>query len=193
MISYLEGTVKFKEANYLIVVTHGVGYKVFVPAAIISQSLLDTELVIHTYTYVKEDALDLYGFSSMADLQLYELLLSVSGIGPKTALGIFSAGKPEQIKQAIIKGDIDFFTTVPRLGKKNAQKIIIELRSKLGSLEILSLEEDGGADLQEVIDALKGFGFSVAEAREALRSLPDERTDVSEKIRLALKFLGKGK
>jgi len=193
MISYLEGTVKYKGSNYVIVLTHGVGYKVYVPGSILSQYAVDAALVVYTYTYVKEEALDLYGFPALGDLQLYELLLGVSGIGPKTALAVFSYAKPEQIKQAIIKGDIEFFTAVPRLGKKNAQKLIIDLRSKMGSLETLALDDEGVPDHQEIVDALKGFGFSPAESREAIRSLPDGAVLVSDKIRLALKFLGKKK
>lgn len=193
MISYLEGTVKLKGLNYLILLTHGVGYKVFVPAAILSACPLNAPLNLYTHMNVKEDALDLYGFAGLQDLQLYELLIGVSGIGPKTALAVFSYAKPEKIKGAIIKGDFEFFTAVPRLGKKNAQKIIIELRSKLGSLEDVDISDEGMGEQKEIIDALQSFGFTTAEAKDALRGLPDNVTDVSEKIRLALKYLGKKK
>ncbi len=193
MISYLEGTVKFKGLNYLILLTHGVGYKVFVPTSILSAFPLNSPLNLYTHMNVKEDALDLYGFEGLQDLQLYELLIGVSGIGPKTALAVFSYAKPEKIKGAITKGDFEFFTAVPRLGKKNAQKIIIELRSKLGSLEELDLNDDGVGEQKEIIDALQSFGFTSLEAKEAMRGLPEDSTSVSEKIRLALKNLGKKK
>ncbi len=191
MISYLIGNAKLKGVNYLIVMTSGgVGYKVFVPADLITSSIIDKPLSLFTHTHVKEDALDLYGFPTLEDLSMFELFLGVSGIGPKTALNIFSNGKLPKIKEAIVKGDVEFFMTVPRLGRKNAQKIIIELRSKLGSLADLDLAAEGG-ETKEIIDALKAFGFSASEAKDALKFIKDIEGDTSTKIKQALKYLGK--
>ena len=190
MISYLEGTIKFKSTNYLTILVGGVGYKVSVPADIIAHTKLNQSLSLFIHTHVKEDALDLYGFETPDELAMFELLLSVSGIGPKTALSIFSNGKLPKIKEAIIKGDVSFFTSVPRLGTKNSQKIIIELRSKLGNLGLLDLGADSG-ETKEIIDALKSFGFTPAESREAIKSLKDSEGSVSDKIRQSLKYLGK--
>src|SRR3989338_2022346 len=156
MIAYLEGQVKLKGINYLIILTRGVGYKVYVPADINSAAGLSQNLSLYIHTQVKDDALDLYGFKDAENLAMFELFLSVSGIGPKTAVSIFSVGKIERIKEAIIKGDVAYFSAVPRLGKKNAQKIIIELRSKLGSLGELDLAAES-ADTKEIIDALRSF------------------------------------
>jgi holliday junction DNA helicase RuvA len=190
MISYLEGSIKYKGLNYLIILTGGVGYKVFVPNDVLNKVIQDNNFSLFIYTNVKDDAIDLYGFNTVEDLALFELFLGVSGVGPKTALAIFSNAKVPQIKAAIVKGDVDFFTAVPRLGRKNAQKIIIELRSKLGSLEDLDLTADGGEN-KEIVDALKAFGFSANEAREALKSIKDLEGDTSYKIKSALKYLGK--
>lgn len=190
MIAYLEGQVKLKGINYLIILTRGVGYKVYVPADINSAAALSQNLSLYIHTQVKDDALDLYGFKDAENLAMFELFLSVSGIGPKTAVSIFSVGKIERIKEAVIKGDVAFFSAVPRLGKKNAQKIIIELGSKLGSLGELDLTAES-AETKEIIDALRSFGFSAAEAREALKSIRDFQGTTSDKIRQALKFLGK--
>jgi len=190
MISYLEGTIKFKGLNYLILLANGVGYKTFVPVDLITRSNIGEKLSIFTFNYIKEDAFDLYGFSSQEELALFELLLGVSGVGPKTALAIFSVGSLPKIKEAIVKGDVAFFTSVPRLGTKNAQKIIIELRSKLGSLGELDLAAESG-ETKEIIDALKSFGFSAMEAKEAIKSLKDFEGNTSDKIRLALKYMGK--
>lgn len=190
MISYLEGVLKFKGINNLIVVINGVGYKVYVPSDIITSAIVDKPTSLFIHTHVKEDALDLYGFPTQEDLVMFELLLGVSGIGPKTALNIFSNGKLPKIKAAIVKGDVDFFTTVPRLGRKNAQKIIIELRSKLGSLVDLDLTAESG-EFKEIVDALKEFGFSVGEAKDALKFIKDVEGDTSVKIKSALKYLGK--
>lgn len=191
MISYLEGTVKFKGPTYLIIMTSGgVGYKVNTPSDLISGALIDQPFSIYTHTHVRDDILDLYGFANPENMALFELLISVSGIGPKTALSVFSLGKLSKIKEAIVKGDVAFFTGVPRLGKKNAQKLIIELRPKLGSLGELDLTEELG-ETKEIIDALKTFGFSANESREALKSLKDGEASTSDKIRQALKYLGK--
>jgi holliday junction DNA helicase RuvA len=189
MISYLEGTIKFKSITYLTLLVAGVGYKVFVPGNILSKTIIDQPASFFIHTHVKEDALNLYGFSSQDELLLFEMLLGVSGVGPKTALGIFAGNTINQIKEAIVKGDVSFFTAIPRLGTKNAQKIIIELRGKLGSLEEIDLTGDPN-ETKEIIDALKTFGFKTEEAKEALKEIKDKEGTVSEKIRQALKILG---
>ncbi len=190
MISYLEGIIKLKSSNYFIVFVNGVGFKVFTPTDVITNNNLGQKITIFTYTHVKDDALELYGFPSFEDLVMFELLLGVSGIGPKTALSIFSNGKLGSIKEAIFKGDVDFFTSIPRLGKKNAQKIIIELRPKLGSLSELDLTNEGG-ETKEIVEALRTFGFSTSETKEAINFLRDFEGTTSDKIKQALKFLGK--
>src|SRR3990167_8110109 len=190
MIAYLEGVIKFKGINYIILFTNGVGYKIRVPLDVLAHVTLNHPISFFIYTYVKEDALDLYGFPTQEDLALFELFLGVSGVGPKTALSIFGNGKISKIKEAIVRGDVSFFTSVPRLGTKNAQKIIIELRPKLGSLGLLDLTGETG-ETKEIVDALKSFGFSAVEAKEALKSLKDLEGTTSDKIRQALKYLGK--
>lgn len=190
MISYLEGKIKFKGPNYFILLINGIGYKVFVPTDILTSVTPNQDFSLFIYQNVKEDALDLYGFRTSEDLSLFELFLGISGIGPKTAIGIFGIGKIEKIKEAIVKGDVDFFTTVPRLGRKNAQKIIIELRPKLGNLTDIDLTE-GSGETKEIIDALKAFGFDLSESREALKYIKDFEGSTSDKIRQILKYMGK--
>ena len=191
MIGYLEGTIKHKGSNHLVILTSGgVGYKVFVPQDVLNKAMLNDNFSLFSYTNVREDAIELYGFNNQEDLALFELFLGVSGIGPKTAMAIFSNAKTVKIKEAIVKGDVDFFTTIPRLGRKNAQKIIIELRPKLGSLAELDLTAEGG-ETKEIFEAMKSFGFSPSEAREALKSVRDFEGNTSDKIKQALKYLGK--
>jgi len=190
MIGYLEGTIKFKNNNSIIILTNGIGFKVTVSPEILTKAELNKPIHLYTYTHVTEDALALFGFASPEDLALFELLLTVSGIGPKTALAIFSAGKPDKIKDAIIRGDVAFFTSVPRVGTKNAQKIIIELRSKLGSLGVLDLTAES-PESKEIVEALKSFGFTSGEAKEALKITNSVEGSVSDKIRAALKAMGK--
>lgn len=192
MISYLEGIVKFKTVNYLTLLINGVGYKVFTPANVLGSINTGQKLSLFIHTHVKEEYFDLYGFETLEDLTMFDLLLGISGIGPKTALSIFCNNKLHKIREAIIKGDVEFFITVPRLGKKNAQKIIIELRSKLSKFDDINLAEES-SDSKEIIDALKTFGFSHIEARDAYKSIKDVEGSTSDKIRQALKWLGKSK
>jgi len=187
MIGYLSGQLLSRHDPFLLINVHGVGYKVHASQDVLSGTAIGEELSVYIHTHVREDALELYGFLDAPSLELFELLISVSGIGPKTAIGVFTLGKKEEILGAIRKADVDFFTGVPRLGRKNAQKIIIELKSKLGAVEDLDLGE-GDSD---VVMALTQFGFSIEEARKAVRLLGDKGVTTEEKIKLALKYLGK--
>ncbi len=190
MIGFLSGKIELKDSPFVFLDVNGVGYKVFVSPNHFSALVIGEKAKMFTYTHVREDVLDLYGFSDFLDLKLFEYLIGVSGVGPKTAIGIFSFGTRPEIIEAILKGDVEFFTRVPRLGHKNAQKIIIELRNKFGDGADLDLSEGPSKDKDEVVQALKSFGFSFQEAREAIKSL-DKNLSVEEKIKQALKNLGK--
>lgn len=192
MIGTLKGIIDYREDSYIIVDVHGVGYKVLAPNSVLSKiSGLGEEIKLFTHTHVREDVLELYGFTDPMDLKVFTLLIGVSGVGCRTALGIFSVGSRYDIVQAISNGDVTFFTSVPRLGKKNGQKIIIELKNKVGASGDLDLSGEGDNDQLEVIAALKGFGFSTREAQDALRGLDGKGDTIQEKVRLALKNLGK--
>jgi len=191
MIALLHGVVDSRLDPYLIIDVSGVGYKVYASKTVLSKAAIGERMKVYTYTHVREDMLELYGFIDAEDLRLFEYLISVSGIGPKTAVGIFSVGERRDIMRAIVNGDVAFFTSVPRLGKKNSQKLIIELKSKLGSKEDFDINTEVGMEADEVVIALKGFGFSAIEAYSALRSFDQEGLTVSEKVRMALKQLGK--
>jgi Holliday junction DNA helicase RuvA len=191
MIGLLKGKVELLKRPFVIIDVNGVGYKVLVPETIYSKLSLGENVKIFTYTYVRDDALDLFGFLEAEDLGLFESLLTVSGVGPKTALNIFSFGERKDIVEAIIKGDVTFFTSVPRLGTKNAQKIIIELKNKMGSSVDLDLSGKDLLENAEVVQALKNFGFSVSEAQKTVREIKQVGLTTEEKIRLALKNLGR--
>jgi holliday junction DNA helicase RuvA len=191
MIGMLSGVIAYRDDPYVIVDVSGVGYKVLVPVTVLAKiTALGEEIKLFTHTHVREDLLELYGFSDPSDLKLFEYLISVNGVGCRTASGVFSVGNRSEIIQAIIGNDVAFFTSVPRLGKKNAQKIIIELKNKIGGGEELDLSSDG-AGSSDVVAALKSFGFEAREAQEAVRALGGKGETVEEKIRLALKYLGK--
>ena len=191
MIGFLRGKLILLQRPFVIIDVHGVGYKVLVPESVYSKLTKEKEVRIFIYTHVREDALDLFGFLEAEDLQLFESLLTVSGIGPKTALNIFSFGERKDIIEAIIKGDVTFFTSVPRLGTKNAQKIIIELKNKMGAGQDLDLSGKDLLENAEVVQALKNFGFSVSEAQKAVREVKKDGISTEERIRLALKALGR--
>jgi len=187
MIASLNGTVIIRDDPYIILDVNGVGYKILSASDVLTQVTIGAKISVFTYTHVREDELALYGFSKYSDLKLFESLINVSGVGPRTAIGIFAVGNAEQIKQAIFESNTAFFTGVPRLGSKNAQKIIIELKSKVGGGD---LDLANGSNRAELSAALKAFGFTSAEINDAARSI-DGSKSVEEQIKLALKYLGK--
>ncbi len=191
MIGYLKGNVVLLDGSSLILYVHGVGYKVTAANNLLTTVHLNTEASIFTHTHVREDQLDLYGFASYQDLKLFEYFIGVSGIGPKTAIGIFSLGSREEIVQALQKADVDFFTGVPRLGKKNAQKLIIELKNKIGGEGELALDGETNTVSSDTIQALLSIGFSEKEARDAVRLVGDTGETVNQKVKLALKAMGR--
>lgn len=191
MIGFLSGKIELLKRPFIIINVNGVGYKVLVSENFYSKLAINQTLKVFTYTYVREDALELFGFPDVDDLALFESLITVSGIGPKTALNIFSFGERKDIIEAILKGDVSFFTSVPRLGTKNSQKIIIELKGKMGSSQDFDLSGKDFLENAEVVEALKNFGFSVKEAQKALRDIKNPGISTEDKIRIALKNLGK--
>jgi len=191
MIGSIRGKVILKDGLHLIIEAGGIGYKVLVSEKIWTKTQLDDETFLFIYSHIREDMFDLFGFSEISDLKLFENLIGVSGVGPKTAMAIFSFSDRENIVNAVLKGDVDFFTAIPRLGKKNAQKIIIELKSKLGDVSSLDLSGASSAENEEVLSALKSFGFSHKEITDALKNVDPKVETTEEKIKLALKQLGK--
>ena len=151
----------------------------FVPSKLRQGLKADQPLSVYIHTHVREDALDLYGFASLDELRLFELIINISGIGPKTGLLLLNFGVDE-ITVAVSKADLDFFTAIPRLGKKNAQKIIIELKPKLGDLEDLNLADES-PETNQALQAL--------EASAALRQSPAD-LDLELRVSTALKYLG---
>ena len=191
MIGFVQGILEILQKPFIFINVSGVGYKVLVSEKTYLKLEKGQKVKIFTFTYVRDDALDLFGFLENEDLLLFEDLITVSGIGPKTAMNIFSFGDRKDIIEAIVKGDVSFFSSVPRLGTKNAQKIIIELKNKMGAESNLDLTGKDLEENQEVVEALKNFGFSVGEAQKAFRSVNKDGISTEEKIRLSLKELGR--
>lgn len=188
MIGSLTGSVLSNNKNPIIILVGGVGYNVFVPDSKLKSLVKDSACTLFIHTHVREDVIALYGFPTQEELTLFELLLNVSGIGPRTSLSIIDQGA-QSVQKAIAESDVDFFLTIPRLGKKNAQKIIIELKSKLGSLKDLDLKESGSSN--ELSEALVAMGFSRKEIQQAINKLQGEEMPIEQKIKMALKLLSK--
>ncbi len=186
MIGSVKGKIILKTEKFAIVEAGGVGYKVSVSPDTLSKAKKGEEVLFWTHTHVREDALDLYGFLNYPELEFFQMLISVSGIGPKSALAILGITSIETLRKAIGTGDTSYLTKISGIGKKTAEKIVIELRDKMGTeLEGPSLQGE-----MDSLEALKTLGYSQNEAREALKKVsPDLSTN--EKIKEALKVLGK--
>ena len=191
MIGFLSGTIHSKSENQIILLTSGVGYLVTIPPNYLNLLKLSQQAELFIYTYVREDTFDLYGFFTHDELELFKLVLTVSGIGPKTALLVIDKGVGK-VEEAIKNAETDFFTTVPRLGHKNAQKIIIELKNKLGGLKELDLTQENEESTQ-AIEALRNLGYTRQEALQAIGVVPASEKTLEQKISYALRQLGKAK
>ena len=191
MIGHLKGIVSAVRPGYAIVSAGGVGYKVFATRELLLALKQDTEAVIWTHLAVRESILDLYGFSNEDELRLFELLLTVSGIGPKSALAILDIASVETLRSAVSAGNASYLTKVSGIGKKTAEKIVLELRDKVGA----SLDGSDAAlqGDEEALEAMRALGYSQGEARDALRKVPQEIERSNERLREALRILGSHK
>ena len=189
MIAYLKGKILSKTANYLVLENQGIGYKVFLSTASLLNLRVGDSLAAHIHTYVREDQLRLYGFLSSSELNLFEMLISVSGVGPKVALSVLSGATPDIITSAIASGDASVFTKVSGVGKKTGERIVVELKEKIG--DDLGVGLKSSRELSESLDALVALGYSAQEARGALKNMPKDIKDSGSIVRAALKVLGK--
>ena len=196
MIAHLRGQVTHRGADQVIVDVHGVGYLIYVtPADRIPPRGEPVEL--HTSLQVREDSMTLYGFTDRGSLALFTLLLSSSGVGPKLALAALGTHRPDVLRSAIAGADVATLTAIPGVGKKVAERLILELKDKVGSPDLPTgarAAATAGSEevhvLSEVRDALLGLGYSTSEAQDALASLGDAEGDASELLRQALRYLG---
>lgn len=190
MISSLEGKVELVRQNWTIINVSGVGYKVNIGPNLAGQLKIDEDVRLYIYTQVREEILALYGFLTLEELDFYEQLITVSGIGPKAALGILSAASVERVKASIINQDPTLISSVSGIGKKTAEKVVIELKNKVGASA--DYFENGGGKAEEVYEALIQLGFKSNEAREAIANLPDECTTTEERLKNCLGALNRG-
>lgn len=189
MISYLEGTILAKAERFFLLNVGGVGYKIFShPGVLGRMPEIGRITKVWTHLYVREDALDLYGFIDADELEFFEVLISISGIGPKSALGILEVAPVSSLKQAIVSEDETFFTKVSGVGRKTAQRLILELKSKLAKTVIPG---KGFKEISEAFEALVALGYKQSDVRKVLNELPKDMKSVEEKVKEALKRLGK--
>lgn len=203
MISFLRGKPFYLGADYAVIDVQGIGYKVFMPGPSIQKLAgQENETLIHTYMHVREDAMLLFGFADDKDLKVFELLIQVSGVGPKVALAILSSLPGSMCIQAILQERLDMLTQIPGVGKKTAQRIIIELKDKAAKLEMgtdantaISPENLFGTNFtEEALQALTALGYNSVEAKRVLNKIAKSEVnshDTGELVRLALKELGK--
>lgn len=192
MIAYLTGQVKNKGLGFIILEVNQIGYKVFINPAMYADIDINQKLELYTYQNVREDALELYGFSALSHLEMFELLLTISGVGPKSALGVMAVASIEDIKESIARGDSSLLTKVSGIGKKTAERVVLELREKVGALtgSATAAERTSIVASSEEIDALIALGYSLMQAREALKRVDPKVKDSGERIKAALKSLG---
>lgn len=189
MIASLSGTVIRTSPDSLVVDVHGVGYRVFATSEEVARHEIDTTVFLHTYLAVRENALDLYGFSELSDMRAFELLLTVSGIGPKSALSVLSLVPTETLCSAVAQGDAGYLTKVSGIGKKTAEKIVLELKDKIAVLGSVGQSISAHGD-EEALEALRAMGYTLNEARDALKRVSRSTEGGSARLREALKQLG---
>ena len=190
MIGRIEGNAYAVRAGFAIISAGGIGYKVAATRETLSKIKSEGKAALWTHLAVREDALDLYGFSTEEELRVFGLLLTVPGIGPRSALAILDIAAIETLRSAITAGNASYLTNVSGIGKKTAEKIVLELREKIGAgtesaSRILSGDE-------EALQAMRALGYSTQEARDALRKVPEEVAGGSARLREALKMIGNG-
>lgn len=186
MIGRLKGAVVYRGSNHLIIDIHGIGYKIFATSAILSTTLEEKEKVLWIHTAVRENAIDLYGFETREDIDFFEQLLTIPGIGPKSALSVLDAASVKTLKQGISLGDTSHLIKVSGIGKKSAEKIMLGLKDKFK-------DDPARAGLENEIDALEALtalGYPQRDVREAFQKIDTSVIDTGEKVKEALRILG---
>jgi len=189
MISSISGKIQYSTNDALIVDVHGIGFEVFAPKHILLESQAGDSIFLYTYLVVREDLLALYGFQTAEEKHFFLLFLGVEGIGPKLAMAVISNLSLDTIRRAVVSEQAEVFSRVPGIGKKTAQKILIQLQGKVGTAEDGTEIRKGTPIDDQVLEALTGLGYSVVEAQSAIQALPkDIPDDVEEKLRTTLQY-----
>jgi Holliday junction DNA helicase RuvA len=192
MIASVHGNVIHKELSSLVIELGGLGLQVFVPASLAEETRLGDRITLHTYLVVRQDALTLYGFENPDGREIFTQLLTVNGVGPRLAISILSSLNPDTIRRAVFHEQGDLLSRVPGVGKKTAQKILLQLHDRIKSVEGLAPVPAMSEVDAEVLDALTTLGYSVVEAQAAIQNIPPGSSEeVSERLRLALTYFAR--
>jgi len=192
MIGSLHGKLQARTDDTILLNVGGVGFRVRVSAnTAAGLGAVGSDVQLFTHLRVREDELSLYGFATEDELRLFETLMTVSGVGPKVALNVLSSAPAETVRMAIAQGNVDVLTAVPGIGKKTAQRIVLELKGKIDLSGLGEVGELSPLD-EDVMNALINLGYSAAEATRAARSVPSSAKTVEERVRIALQYLGGG-
>ena len=196
MIASLRGTLIHIGVDHLVVETGGIGWLVYAPRTVLGAAGAEGEAIfLYTQMIVREDAMTLYGFSSVAQRALFESLIAVSGVGPKVALNLLSSGQPDEIRTALAQGDTARLSRVPGIGKKTDERLVLELKGKI-DLKGLPPPASGATPAatavnSDLADLLMSLGYSGSEAASAIGAMPaDAPEDLEQRLRLALRHLG---
>lgn len=192
MIASLHGILESLGGDGAVINVRGIGFQVYMPTSTLtSLGNIGDEVNIHTYLHLREDSATLYGFASADELRLFQTLLGVSGLGPKLALAMLSAMSLDQLTMAIATGSTDLLTAIPGIGKKVANRLILELKDKIGAGWIIAPGVQLAEENADVLAALTSLGYSASEASRAVVSLPvNTEMSLEEKIKLALQYFG---
>ncbi len=192
MISSLQGKLASLGSDWAVINVGGIGFQVYMPTTVLSSlGKPGDEVKVYTHLHLREDNVSLYGFTSADELWLFQTLIGVSGLGPRLALAMLSALSTEQITMAIATASTDMLTMIPGIGKKVANRIILELKEKIGAGWIVTPATQLAQENTDVLAALTSLGYSAAEATKAVATLPtDQSLNLEEKIRLALQYFG---
>ena len=195
MIAFLKGTVATKFNNYIVIEVNEIGYKVFMTESSIQEIETDQKIKVYTYMRVMEDDVSLYGFMTNEELSMFELLISVGGIGAKSAVAILSNIEPSKFALAVITDDVLTLKKLPGIGAKTAQRIILELKDKMKTNEALEQKdeieskEELNEKAQDAIDALQVLGYNIKSIEKVIASIDTEQLEVEEIIKEGLKLL----
>jgi len=195
MIASIKGQVLISKENWLIVETNGIGYKVFVPNSVLNLVSVGEAVSLYIYHNITDSSQSLYGFHTYEEQEFFELLLSISGIGPKVALSVLNAASLEEIREAVIADNPEILTNISGIGTKTAQRIVLELKNKIkvGDIRPIgtkSIDVGSSASL-DVYQALLRLGYNAVEARAAIKMIPASIKDPEKKLKEALRNLGK--
>jgi len=198
MFAYIKGILEIKQDTFVVIDVQGIGYKIFMPTKSIEKlGEIGETIKVHTHYYVREDNISLYGFASDEELRMFELLLSVSGVGAKSAVSMLSEISPSKFALAVISDDVVSLTKISGVGKKTAARIILELKDKLKTEQALeepeemSIQTKDNDNIEEAISALQVLGYTKREIEKAFEKIDVQNLGLEELIKMGLKYLGK--